>query len=169
MSSSVSITNNINNPTMQGTYNSLGLGPIPAGTTADAAVTAVEKVLFKNLQTGWPSTAAPYDPTQQDSGIMGPWSDNVAGTAPPCVVQQVTLDFNSWGLPNDPPTISAIGSEITQQISDNGGLTGVFYGKQRLGGSETIYWGVGFATGVIVDSPEEFGIIYVFAAAFGIN
>jgi hypothetical protein len=166
MSSSVTI---INVTSMQPTYTALGLGPIPAGTLADAAVATVEKQLFKNLQASWPASAPTYDPTQQDSGIMGPWSGNVAGTAPPCVVQQITLDFNSWALPNDQNAITSMAEEITQQIQNNGGLSGQFYGKTRVGGSMTLYWAVGFGTGAIADNPEELGIIFVYSAALAVN
>jgi len=166
MSSSVTIVN-VNS--MQPTYDALGLGPIAPGTRADVAVATVEKVLFKKLKASWPASAPQYDPTQQDSGIMGPWSQNVAGTAPPCVVQQITIDFNNWSLPNDQAAISSMAQEITQQIQNNGGLSGSFYGKTRLGGSETLYWAVGFGTGVIVDNPEEMGVIFVYTAALAVN
>ncbi len=166
MSSSVSITNVYE---MQPTFSQLGMGPVPAGITADAGVSLVQKQLFKNLSASWPATAPQYDPTQQDQGIMGPWTDNVGGTAPPCVVQAITTDFNAWSLPVDTGTVNEMAQQITQEISNNGGLTGQFFGKTRLGGSETLYWGVGYATGPIQDSPEVLGVIYVFAAVFGVN
>ena len=169
MSSSSSTVVIITSPTTQNTYQQLGLGPLPPGTLADAAVAAIEKVLVKQLSTNWPANFAAYDSSQQDQGIMGPWSANRAGSAPACVIQQITSDFNEWGLPNDPGTVSGMGSEITQQIADNGGLTGTFYGKHRLGGAETIYYGVGFGTAAIADNPEVLGIIYVFAAVLGVN
>lgn len=159
----------VNANSVQPSLSALGEGTLPAGTTADAAVAIVENVLAKKLQGDWPSTYPDYETDQQDQGIMGPWNANVAGAAPQCVVQQLTGDFNAWELPSDDTTINAIATQITQEISSNGGLSGTFYGRTRVGGSETIYWGVAFATGAIQDNPEVLGIIYVFTAQLGVN
>jgi hypothetical protein len=154
---------------LQGSYTALGLGPIPPGTPVDAAVKTLEAALFKLLAASWPSTYPTY-PSVQDSGVMGPWNSNAPGTAPPCVTQQMTLDFQSWGLPVDENAITLMAEEITQQISNNGGQAGTFYGQTRVGASETMYWAVGFATGAIVDGPpEELGIIYTFVATLGLT
>jgi hypothetical protein len=151
-------------------YQSLGLGPIPPGTTAADGVAAVETKLKANLATSWTGANFPTLPSfQQDVGLMGPWSSNVSGTAPACLVQQITQDFNSWSLPNDQTTINQMATQITTEISANGGITGTFLGRSRLGGSEEIDWGVAFTTGVIVDNPEENGIIYAFGAVLNVT
>jgi hypothetical protein len=149
---------------MQPTYTALGLGPIPAGTLPDVLVPAIEKKLVAQLQAAWPSTFPAYTASQQDMGIMGPWADNIAGTAPPCLVQQATLDFQNWELPVDAGAIDAMGKTITQEISSNGGEAGTAFGRTRVGTAVTIYWGVSFVTGPIADNPEEIGVIYVFTA-----
>lgn len=166
MSSSVTIINTVS---MQSTYTALGLGQIPSGTLADAAMKTIQQALLKKVQASWPKTAAPFDTTQSNSGLMGPWSANVGGTAPPCAVRWITSSFNDWGLPNDQQTVASIAQEITTGIQANGGLSGQFFGKTRVGGSETIYWAVGFGTGAIVDNPEEMGIIFVYTAVLGLN
>lgn len=166
MSTSVTV---INVQSMQPSFTAAGLGPIPAGTTADAAVATIQTAFATKLRNNWPSNWPAYVTSQQDQGIMGPWSANLAGTAPPCLVQQITMDFNNWELPVDTSTINDMASQITEEISANGGTTGTFTGRTRIGGAETIYWGVAFGTGAIADNPEEMGIIYVFSAQLGVN
>lgn len=166
MSRTTNITVNVIN--FQPAYTSLGLGPIPAGTTPDDAVATLQKKLGKDLQTNWPSTFEPYNSMQEDSGVMAPWKANIPGTAPKCATDAIALDFEAWGLPVDHPSITLIAKEVTQQISNHGGNMGVFYGKSRIAGSTTIQWGVSFTTSVVVDKPEEMGIIFAFAAVLAI-
>ena len=166
MSTSVTINNSAS---MQPTYTALGMGDVPAGITADAAVTAVQTKLLSNIQAKWPKTW-PDPLTDTDVGAMGPWDDNVAGTAPPCLVKKLQLDFTGWGLPVVQTVINQMAEEITEQVSSRGGLSGMFFGKTAVGGSETIYWAVGFGTGTLEDGPPAvLGIIYVFTAALGVN
>jgi len=166
----VSVTNiNVNVNNFAPAYKSVGLGAIPAGVNVSTVVKTIEKQLFKDLKTNWPASYADFDSSQEDSAIMAPWKDNVPGTAPKCVTDAITLDFQNWGLPVDKPTITNMAKEITQQISNNGGLSGTFYGKMQVAGSETIYYGIGFATAVVVNNPEEKGIIYVFSSSLGLN
>jgi len=171
MSNSVTINNTIS---MQNSYDQLGLGPIPPGTTADSAVKTVQTSLFTTLNANWPKGFPPLaDTSQHDQGIMGPWSDNIPGSAPSCVVQQLSQDFKSWEMPVDTNTINTMAAQITQEISSNGGVSGTFFGRSQIGGSETVHWGVGFATGAIADGPdggtEELGIIYVITAQLDVN
>ena len=165
----VSVTNitvNVNN--FQAAYNHFGLGPIPPGTKIDKVVATIEGVLKKDLTSNWPSAnpKPTYDP---DTAIMAPWKDNVAGTAPKCVTDAISQDFGSWGLPVDKDTITEMAKQITQEISNNAGLKGEFYGQSTLGAAETIYWGVSYVSAIIVDKPEEYGIIFAFNASLGLN
>jgi hypothetical protein len=123
--------------------------------------------LKSSLANNWPSSWPSYDDTQVDSGIMEPWSGNVSGSAPQCVTDQITLDFNSWSFPNDQAMITQMAKEITQQISASGGNTGVFSGKARRGASTTLYWRVSYTTGIAIDDPETMGVFYGFCAVMG--
>lgn len=165
MSKTVNITVNVTN--FKPAYESLGLGPIPAGTTTDAAVNQIQSKLNDLLKDGWPKTYETYDESQADSAIMSPWKNNVPGTAPTCVTDAIRLDFQSWDLPVDENTITLMAKEITQQISNHGGNKGTFYGKHRIA-SETIQWGISFISAIVVDNPEELGIIYAFSAVLSI-
>jgi hypothetical protein len=166
----VTVTNiNVNVNNFQQAYTDLGLGPIPAGTKLDVAVPAIFAKLGTLLQTGWPANFGTYIASQEDSAIMSPWTANVGGTAPQCVIDAITLDFTSWALPVDSNTITLMAKEITQQIVNKGGDTGTFYGRTVLAGSEMMYWGVAFTTAIVVDSPEQTGILYAFTANLGIN
>jgi hypothetical protein len=160
---------NCNVTNLQPSYTSLNLGPIPAGTTTDQAAKTVRKALVDLMDTNWPATYPSVPSNQQDSGIMQPWADNVSGTAPACAVAQITTDFKAWSLPFDKNTFSAMAVQITTEIAAQGGDTGTFYGQTNISGSETIYWGVGYTTAVVIDDPETTGIIYSFRAVLGIN
>jgi hypothetical protein len=156
------ITVNVNN--FQSSYTALGLGPVPPGTTADLACTTIETQLKKNLVTNWNPAAPPLDPTQVDTAIMQPYTAVVAGTAPPCVVQQLNLDFSNWALPVVNTLFTSIAMEITMGIVNQGGLTGGFSGKTVIAGSEVIYWSVAYTTAVVIDNPSTVGVIYAFGA-----
>jgi hypothetical protein len=169
MSSTVNVTNVF---AMQPAYTQLGMGPIPDGITLSKAVTLLKNALSTKLLAQWPSSVPPIG-TQQDSGIMGPWSDNIAGSAPSCVVQQITGDFSAWELPSDPTTVNAIAQQITQEISSQGGIAGVFVGETPVGANESIFWGVGYGTCAVSNpsggGPDEVGVVYLFAAQLGLN
>jgi len=166
MSRTTNITVNVIN--FQPAYTSLGLGPIPAGVTTAAAVTTIQKALGKKLGSKWPSAYEPYNSAQEDSAVLAPWKNSIPGTAPKCATDAIALDFEAWGLPVDHPAITLIAKEITQQISNHGGNTGVFYGKSRIAGAETIQWGVSFTTAIVINKPEEKGILYAFSAVLSI-
>ncbi len=166
--STTNITVNVNN--LQPAYTALGLGPIPAGSTIANGVAAIKTALAKNLMTNWPSDYPASVPNQEDTGIMEPWSANVAGSAPACILQQLTTDFTSWQLPYSQVLLNQMAIQITTEIADNGGQTGHFYGQTRLSGSETIYWGVAFTTAVVIGPPTNAtGIIYSFTAVLGLD
>lgn len=160
---------NVNVTNFQAAYTNLGLGPIPAGTTVSSAVSTILAKLRDNLQKDWPTRYEPFATEQEDGAIMTPWKDNVPGTAPKCVIDTINLDFEAWGLPVDDKTINLMAKEITQQISNHGGAYGTFYGKSRIAASETIQWGLGFTTAVVVDKPEQIGIIYSFSAVLSLS
>ena len=165
----VSVTNiTVNVNEFQTAYNHFGLGPIPAGTKIDHAVAAVQKALKTELSTNWPK-ANPSPQYAPDSAIMAPWKGNVAGSAPKCVTDAINQDFGSWGLPVDKATVTEMAKQITQEISNSAGLNGYYYGQSSLGASETIYWGVSYISLVVVDSPEEYGILFAFSASLGLN
>ncbi|HEX4693411.1 hypothetical protein [Sphingomonas sp.] len=163
----------INIESMQQSATDSGLGPIPPGTTPADGLALLQKQLLANITKDWPTDYPTPASNAQDMGIMGPWSDNVAGTAPPCLVQQITQDFSAWQLPSDAAPVNAMAQQITQEVSSRGGATGAFTGTTELGGSENIYWGVGFGTGDITEgspgNPAEKGIIYAFTATLGFD
>jgi len=166
---SANITVNVDN--FQQAYTDLGIGAIPAGTTIANGIKEIEKALIAKLMSGWPANGYPAsDPNQRNEGIMEPWSDNVAGTAPFCVTQQLTSSFNGWQLPYSSGLVNQIAIEITQNIASNGGQTGTFYGQTSLTPNETIYWGVAFTTAVVTAPPSNStGIIYAFTAVLDLN
>ena len=165
MSSSTSVTI-VNINSFQPLYNSLNLGPIPPGTTPDAAVQKALKAIAAALSEDWPTGWPAFDSTQVNSSIMQPWKEVAPGTAPKCVVDAVTLDFKSWGMPVDEKMITQMAQEITQQVVNKAGSPGVVDGKARRG-STTLYWRVSFNTGIVVDDPETLGIYYGFCAVEG--
>ena len=148
----------------QSVYESLGMGQVPPGTTPDNAVKAILEQLKKNVAQDWPGSFPPYDDSQVDMGVMQPWSDNIPGSAPQCVIDQITGDFNSWDLPNDQAMIKQMAQEITEHIGAQVGTTETFDGKKRLGGTVEIFWRVAYATGPVVDNPLTLGIFYSFCA-----
>ncbi len=165
----VSVTNiTVNVNKFQPAYNHFGLGPIPAGTKIDQAVATIQRQLKKELSDNWPK-ANPSPKYSPDAAIMAPWKNNVAGTAPKCVTDAISQDFTTWGLPVDKNTITEMAKQITQEISNSAGLNGYYYGQSALGASETIYWGVSYISAVVVDKPEEYGIIFAFSASLGLN
>ena len=166
MSSTTNVTV-INVRILQPVYDSLNMGQIPSGTTPDSATAAILTKIKNNVTADWPSAWPAFDSTQVDSGIMQPWSGNVPGTAPKCVTDQITLDFNSWSFPNDQAMIKQMAEEVTEQVGASGGNWGVFSGKARRGAASTIYWRVGYTTGIVIDNPETLGVFYGFAAVMG--
>jgi hypothetical protein len=161
----VNVTNiNVNVQSFQAAYTNLGLGPIPPGTTVSDAVAAVQKKLAGMLQDKWPKNHSHNDGTNEDSAVMAPWSANIPGSAPKCATDAISLDFKNWNLPVDSATITDMAQEITQQISNHGGVGGTFYGLTKIASSK-LYWGVGFQAAPVVDGPpEQLGIIYAFSA-----
>lgn len=169
---SIFSTNNIsvsiNN--FQPAYTALGLGTIPAGITVANGVAAIEKALIAGLMSKWPPTYPASVSRNVDDGIMEPWSANVGGTVPACIIQQLTTDFTSWELPYTSDLLRQIAKQITTEINANGGQTGYFYGQTSISGSETIYWGVAYTTAVVIGPPTNAtGIIYSFTAVLGID
>jgi hypothetical protein len=168
MSTNVTI---VNIESLNATCQQLGMQPLPPGTPLDKGVKQVWDALNTAMATKWakvyPSVTAP---AESDSGVMGPWSDNVPGTAPQCLTGKVGEDFKSWGLPVDDPAIEQMAVQITQEISSQGGAAGTFVGQSQVGGSETIYWAVGYGTGAIADGPPEMlGVIYTFMATLSVE
>lgn len=159
---------NVNVKNFQSAYNHFKLGPIPQGTSIDHAVSGIEKELKTELSKNWPKPN-PKPAYAPDAAIMAPWKDNVAGTAPKCVVDAITQNFNSWGLPVDKNAIQMMAKQITQELSNSAGLNGYYYGQSSLGASQTIYWGVSYISLIVVDSPEEYGVIFAFSASMGLN
>lgn len=162
-SQTINQTNITNITVLQPMATALGIGQLPAGQQPSVAVANFQAALTKMLLASWPNPSNPYG-TNIEPGIMGPWSANVGGTAPACVVQQITQNFASWGLTVDAGTINEMAQEITTQVASDGGTQGTAYGVSRLGGA-TINWGVGYVTGPIADNPAMEGVVYVFAAA----
>lgn len=152
----------------QAAYTAYGLGTIPAGTSVAAGVGTIQKAMDNVLKTQWPASYPTFVPNQVDHAIMEPWKDNIGGTAPRCATQAITLDFTSWNLPFSTAAVTQIAKEITQQIANNGGQTGTFYGQTPLTSSETLFWGVAFATAVVIE-PDVTGILYSFTAALGLG
>ena len=162
------ITVNVDN--FQPAYTSLGLGQIPAGTSVANGVSTIEKALISNLMSKWPKSYPDSIPNQKNDGIMEPWSANVGDTAPACLVNQITTDFNSWQLPYNTATLNQMAKEITTSIASNGGQTGNFYGQTSLTSNEKVYWGVAFTTAVVIGPPSNStGIIYAFTAVLGLE
>jgi len=158
------ITINVN--ALQPAYNNLGLGPIPAGTSVANGVAALEKILIATLAGSWPyAPGTPYVPNQTNDGIMEPWSANVGGTAPACVLQQIQTSLNGWQLPYSTAAINQMAIEITTNIANNGGQNGTFFGQTTMG-AEKLYWGVAYAA-IPVDTNNTLGIIYAFTGALG--
>lgn len=162
--SETNITINVN--ALQPAYTATGLGTIPAGTSVANGVTALETNLAKKLASSWPyGPDNPYVANQTNEGVVEPWSANVAGTAPACVVQQIQTSFNGWQLPYSTAAVNQMAMEITTNIANNGGQLGTFFGQTTMGG-EKIYWGVAYIA-VPVDTNNTLGIVYAFTGALG--
>ena len=156
------------------TFKAAGLAPPPPGTDPSTQLNlTLWPGLSSKLQGGWPTDWPAYDTSNEDRGIMGPWTANVAGAAPSCLVNQIAMDLGNWGFPVEQNTVNAMASQITEEVSVRGGTSGTFYGHSQVAGSEIIYWGVAFGTAGLTSSTggaaSEMGIIYVFSAALGMD
>lgn len=155
---------------LQKAYDAYGLGPIPPGTKIDDAVTGIKASQVASLTKDWPTqfAAMPIGATP-DSSIMGPWNDNVAGSAPPCAIQAISQDMQTWLLPVDTDAINDMAKQITQAISNTGGLKGEHFGRTQLAsGSEQLDWGVAYVATVVSNNPELSYIVYSFIAALNV-
>lgn len=161
------VNNNVSVSALQPAYTASGLGPIPAGTSVANGVVKLEKILIGKLASGWPyGPDTAYVANQTNDGIVEPWTANVSGTAPACVVQAIQTSLNGWQLPYSSAAINQMAIEITTNIANNGGQAGTFFGQTTMGAAK-LYWGVAFAA-IPVDTNNTMGIIYAFTGALGL-
>ncbi len=147
----------------------VGMGTLPAGSTVPQAAHQFEQALMakllKDFASTFPSVTLPGSNT--DNGYMGPFTSAISGTAPQCVVQQVSADFSRWGLPTNTSVPSTIGQTVTNEMTYQGGVPNFSSGTYQVSSSENIYWMAGYSAFDVTQS--ELGCIYVLAAAVGFN
>lgn len=92
----IAIYNNSVNAALKG----IGLKPVPDGDPVpkqtQKALGQMETALIAKFKTTFPNNPLPA--SNIDGGYMGPLSAVKMGMAPACAVQQITDDFNSWGI-----------------------------------------------------------------------
>lgn len=140
-------------------YQAIVGSPVPQGAGVIDLIRAMETAQTAKLKADW--SRGPY-PGQALSAIMGPWSPDLAGTAPACVVQELTTSFEGWGIPTDGATQIAV--EITTQIGSNGGFSEEFFGRWSEGVNAELDYGLEY--GILpIDEQGTQGVIYSFSAA----
>ena len=96
-----------------------GLGPLPPGTKPNAA-TVLMKTALKNLVSkAWGVQYPDIEPASvvPDTGFIYPMSALTPGVAPACVVDQIALNFQNWGLPGTKATATAIAETVTEELT----------------------------------------------------
>ena len=77
---------------------SLGLTPIPSGDPVpkqtQPALSQMTGLLLTRFAADFAASGITLPASNHDGGYMGPWTDDVAGTAPKCVVDQIVGDFS---------------------------------------------------------------------------
>ncbi|MFL5073823.1 MAG: hypothetical protein ACJ8DS_01040 [Microvirga sp.] len=143
------------------------LGPIP-GNVSDT-VKLLQKQLCGTVTTMFAARFPHADANPPMTGIMGPWTLDQSGTAPKCAVDQITLDFEDWGIDADPTTISRMVMTITRHLAGTMGETGAMPGSTAVTGpAKTIQWCVGWALADVGQNiPPDKGVIYAYTAAEG--
>ncbi|MES2487522.1 MAG: hypothetical protein V4581_16445 [Bacteroidota bacterium] len=167
---SPTVTTNINiyYNSVNSNLKALGLEPIPSEDSVplitQQALKQMMTALTAKFATTFPGQTLP--PSNQDGGYCGPLSAVQPGVAPKCAVDQITQDFNNWGLSTSGvPT--AIAQQIITEIISQGGQPGFASGTKQLTSAESMYWMCGYLN--INITQTETGILYVFAATEGIN
>jgi hypothetical protein len=142
------------------------LGPIPGN--IDAAVKQLQKALSGMVMTQFATRFGHASQNDAMTGIMGPWTPDQGGTAPKCAIDQITLDFEDWGIDTDPGTISRMVMTITRHLANTSGEIGTLAGSTPLPGTKQIEWCVGWGLADVGQSmPPEQGVIYAYTAAEG--
>jgi hypothetical protein len=164
----VSVSNNITIQQVQPSYTTYGMGTIPANMAIPRAIANLMTTQVTDIQNGWPASFPAFTSFQSDSGIMGPYTSSAGPViAPPCVVQQITVDFQSWNLPLDNTAINQMAKQMVNELVSRGGFVSTSYGITPIGTNQNLYWGVSLITQIINNTTMEEGVIYGFAAVLG--
>lgn len=160
----ITIYNNSVNAALRAT----GLKPVPNGdpvpTMTQKALGQMETLLTTKFNKIFPDNKLPG--SNIDGGYMGPLSVVKMGKAPACAVQQISDDFESWGMASSGvPT--EIAKQVTNHIVNQGGQAGFISGTHQLTSASNLYWMAGYLS--INITQHEQGILYVFGASEGLN
>jgi hypothetical protein len=158
----------INNDCVQQAAANLGMGNVGEA----GAWKLLSAQLKTNADAAWTADGFGATPPglNYDSGVMGPWTADAAGTAPQCLVDKLTGDFGTWKIPVDPTAIDAIASKITEEIGSQGGNSGAAGGITSEGSSTQINWVVAYATAPYDDAnPQNIGVYYSYVAAYALS
>jgi len=140
-----------------------GMTPIPAGTPVTQAAQQFSQFLQGELTKKWKTQFPSNDPAGSDNGYMEPLTANIPGTAPKCVVDQITNDLDAWELPTSSEAATKIAKMITGELSAQGGVLGFQQGRTQVTSNETILWMVGYGSFDVTQTEQ--GVVYVFSAA----
>jgi hypothetical protein len=134
----------------------------------EVPITQAAQQLMQHMQSQLPTKfqgvfGVPLPAQNQDNGYVGPIEDLQPGDSPPCVVDQVKMDFSNWGLPITTDIATRIASTMTRELSVQGGAAGFQQGTLQVTSNENIIWMVGY--GAFTITQNELGAVYVFGAA----
>lgn len=159
------VTNNVNIyvSSVNASLKSVGLAPLPDGTSVSKATQLLQQALSKMTATSFSHRFPNLTLEESDYGYVGPTNGLQAGSTPSCAVQQVKGYFDTNGYPYTETIVDSIVSTITQNLVSQGGVAGTYTGEQQVNSNESIAWVVGYAAVAI--SATESGYVYTFGAA----
>lgn len=141
-----------------------GMGPVAPGTPIEKAAQQYNAALVAKLGTTFAAVfGSPLSAENQDNGYMGPIANLNPGDAPQCVVDQVNMDFQQWGLPGTTDVATTIARSITLHLANQGGVTNYTSGTLQVTSNESIAWMAYYGTFSI--EQGELGAVYAFGAA----
>lgn len=164
---SITVTNNSTAVSqLNNAGQSVGMQPVSENTPVTQAAQQFEQSLMSTLTTTqwakeFPNVTLPA--TNTDNGYMGPFTSDIVGTAPQCIVTQVGQDFSNWGLPTNTTLPTTIATTVANELVFQGGVQNFIGGTFQVSSNENICWLAGYGSFDVTQS--ELGVVWVFAAA----
>ena len=141
----------------------IGMSPVPAGASVSDAAKQFMQQLQNQLPTKFQSIyGIALPPQNQDGGFVSPIDKMQAGDAPPCVVDQVKMDFSNWNLPTTTDIATRLATTLSTDLVLHDGAAGFAQGTLEVTANENIIWMVGY--GAFTTQQNQLGAVYVFGA-----
>jgi hypothetical protein len=162
----VTVTNNVTyTQEVNQIAQSLGIQPIPAGSSVAESAQNSEKSFMTAVPNQWatmfPNISLP--PGQAVFGYMGPASALTTNPPPQCVIELVNNNIVNWQLPTTTDTGTQIAETIAVQVLAEGGQPNWSKGVVQVDTNDSIAFLVGYGTLSI--QPDMVGVLYIFAMA----